>query len=181
MNELSFDDYVEAGRSRRDAGARLAENSVHTSWRLAAEEAIRRLAATGRLFTSDDLHDAVGDPPGHVNSIGSLFLTAARRGEIVADGYRTSARAEAHARPVRLWRGTRQPAETPAKSQTPREPERPASAVHDATAVRRAPTGTWSVADVTVPCVVCRKPAFLRDPEGHPRHRVCTGDDSRAA
>jgi len=94
-------------RSSRDTGANLAENSLHTSWRVAAERVIRRLASSGREFSSDDLHDALGDPPGHRSSIGSLFLTAAKRGEIVAVGYRQSSRPEANARAIRTWQGRR--------------------------------------------------------------------------
>ncbi len=92
-------------RTRRDRGARLAENSAHTSWRLAAEATLRRLAASGREFTTDDVHAAVGSPPGHHNALGGLFIAAARRREIVPTGYRPSARPEANRRAVRTWRG----------------------------------------------------------------------------
>ncbi len=43
----------------RDHGAQLAADSVHTSWRLAAEAVIRRLAARGGVFTSDDVNGAL--------------------------------------------------------------------------------------------------------------------------
>lgn len=96
-------------RAARDVGAQMAADSAHTSWRLAAEAAIRRLAGAGGLFTADDVHNAVGGPPGHVNAVGGLMIGAAKRGIIVADGYRQSSRPEAHARAVRTWRGVRPP------------------------------------------------------------------------
>ncbi len=89
----------------RDHGAQLAADSVHTSWRLAAEAVIRRLAARGGVFTSDDVCEIVGRPPGHGNAVGGLFIAASRRGEIQPAGYRPSQRPEAHARILRCWRG----------------------------------------------------------------------------
>ncbi len=96
---------LEPPRAARDRGAKLAENSVHTGWRLAAEAAIASLAASGRLFTAEDVRDRVGSPPGHHNALGGLFIAAARRREIVAGGYQPSTRTEAHARILRCWRG----------------------------------------------------------------------------
>lgn len=94
-------------QTRRDAGAGLAENSVDTRWRLAAEHAITQLAASGAVFTSDDVHDRIGSPPGHRNAVGGVFIAASKRGEIRPVGYRNSRRPEAHARPVREWVGVR--------------------------------------------------------------------------
>lgn len=100
-HELSlFDD---SGAARRDAGAELAEDAVHTSWRLAAEAAITDLARAGD-FTSDDLHTLVGPPPGHASAVGAVILAAARRKEIVPVGFQITSRPEGHARPVRVWR-----------------------------------------------------------------------------
>lgn len=34
----------------------------------------------------------------------------------------------------------------------------------------------WTSRDVMAPCVICQLPAFCRDPEGRPRHRIdCAG------
>lgn len=96
---------LEPPRAARDRGAKLAENSVHTGWRLAAEATIRRLAARGVVFTSDDVCQIAGRPPGHANAVGGLFIAASRRGEIQPAGYRPSQRPEAHARILRCWRG----------------------------------------------------------------------------
>lgn len=93
------------GAAARDLGADLAANSVHTGWRVAAEAAIDRLAATGRQFTADDVRDRVGGPPGHHNALGGVFIAAARRGQIRPVGYRASDRRQAHRRPIRTWVG----------------------------------------------------------------------------
>lgn len=104
-DEPNLLDALDEGRARRDVGARAAENAAHTIWRVAAECAIDELAADGRDFDADDLHDRVGGPPGHRNAVGSLFLTAARDGKIRHVGYRQSRRPDAHARVIRVWRG----------------------------------------------------------------------------
>jgi hypothetical protein len=96
---------VDDGGAARDLGADRAANSVHTSWRLAAEAAIGRLAATGRVFDAEDVRDRVGGPPGHHNALGGVFIAAARRGQIRPVGYRASGRREAHRRPIREWVG----------------------------------------------------------------------------
>ncbi len=106
-----------APRAERDAGAQLADDASHPWWRAAAKEAIADLAASGRPFTSDDIHARVGAEPSRRAGLGALLLAAARRGEIVPVGFRQSERREAHARNVRVWQGTpaagaRLPAET---------------------------------------------------------------------
>lgn len=103
--DLRQADLFDAGQ-RRDDGAAAAVNAVHTTWRVGAEAALKRLIYSGRPFTADDLHELVPEPPGHHNAVGGLFIGAARRGEIEAVGYRQSDRPEAHRRPVRVWRGT---------------------------------------------------------------------------
>lgn len=104
MTEPSLLDELD-GRQRRDAGAALAGDSVHTSWRLAAEHTIGQLAAAGFNFCADDVTGVVGAAPGHRNALGGLLLAAARRGDIVPVGYRQSGRVEARARALRVWRG----------------------------------------------------------------------------
>ena len=177
---------LEEAKARRDAGAKVAELSVHTSWRLAAEATIVRLARSGVEFTSDDIHEAVGDPPAHHNAIGGLFIAASRRREIEAVGYRQSTRPVANARPVRLWRGTgkdsvssnapRQgvPTEDPGSGDTsPETPRQPGRSQVDQSQTRRRGlrTATWTTAETAAPCVRCGRPAFLRL-DGQPRHRL---------
>lgn len=97
-----FDD---DGRVRAEAGMQTAEHAVDTRWRLAAEVALARLAATGREFDADDLRDIVGPPLGAPSAIGAVFNHASKQKLITHVGWRTSRRPEAHARPLRTWRG----------------------------------------------------------------------------
>jgi hypothetical protein len=62
-------------------------------------EALARLCAAGarESFTAEDVRAVVGDPPNHANSMGGVFLRAARRGVIVGVGWTRSTRREAHA------------------------------------------------------------------------------------
>lgn len=102
--QLTLEDALRA----RDEGARAAENSLFTGWRLWAEHELDRLAESGERFTADDLRAVVGAPPDgeHVNGIGGLFLRASQRGRIESLGFRTSQRPEARGRPLRVWVGT---------------------------------------------------------------------------
>lgn len=94
-----------AGLAERDAGAANALLSTHTSWRLSAEATLADLAARGVDFTAENVTAVCGDPPGHHNAVGGLFIAASKRGEIVAVGYRPASRREAHGRILRVWRG----------------------------------------------------------------------------
>lgn len=97
---------LEEARRRRDEGAEAASLGAHAWARMAGEQALADLARSGREFSSDDVHEAVGSPLGcGPGVIGSLFLMAARRGEIVHTGYVQSRRATSHGRVIKTWRG----------------------------------------------------------------------------
>jgi hypothetical protein len=97
-----------AGEALRDEGARQAIDAADTRGRLAGEQAIHDLAATGRPFTAEDVRDLIGAPLGcRPNVLGGLFLRAAKAGVIEAVGYQPARRAEARSRPLRVWRGRR--------------------------------------------------------------------------
>jgi hypothetical protein len=71
-----------------------------------AMAAIHELACCGGQFTSDDVHDRLGEwTPTHPNSMGSAIHSAVTTGIIVRVGYRQSRRPEAHARVVGIYRG----------------------------------------------------------------------------
>lgn len=94
------------GRADRDQGAQQALDGAHSWSRMAAEAVLRELAASGRPFVADDVRERVGSPLGSsVNTMGALFLNAAREGLIVHRGWRQSTRREAHARALRVWIG----------------------------------------------------------------------------
>lgn len=85
------------------------------TWRTDALEALRKLAASGDEFTSDDLDDLVGVPDGSHganagnNLIGALFAQAHREGWIQTDGRVVPSRLpRRHRSAVRVWRGTPQ-------------------------------------------------------------------------
>jgi len=153
-------------RRLRDRGVETALNAADSRARGAAERALRELAESGRTFTSDDLRERVGAPLAcRQNVLGALFLTAAQSGLIERVGYRQSTRREARGRELKLWRGTgRVPDEPASSSPTPAPAAKPAPAA-----------GVWTAADEPAPCSVCRKPAFMRDPSGRPRHRAACG------
>lgn len=160
---------VEEGRRLRDQGVRTAEHGLDTRWRVAAEAVIAQLAATRQPFTSDHVTARVGPALGSATGgMGAVIRGAATRGLIRAAGYVTSSRPEAHGRPIRQWVGTGKTPE-PAKPRKPPPLPRPAEPAP-------APTGKWTAADTPQPCVRCDKPAFMRGPDGYPRHRAdCTG------
>lgn len=95
------------GRVRADLGANAARNAVHSSWRIAAEATILRLAASGRAFTSEDVRAEVGVMTGRASALGAVIRAAAQAGRIVAVGYQPATRPDAHARVLRVWRGAR--------------------------------------------------------------------------
>jgi hypothetical protein len=99
---------LQEGRQRRDEGMEAAGSTVPgaiaSAWRTAAQDALKRLVATGRAFSADDLVEIAGEPP-RPNMLGPLFAQAARRDEIVAVGYTQGKRPSAHARVQRTWLG----------------------------------------------------------------------------
>lgn len=90
----------------RDAALAAVERGAPAGWLHLAGEAIREVAATGRPFTTDTIWDRVGKPP-EPRAMGAAIRAAMKAGLIEATGgYEQSSRPEAHARPVKVWRGT---------------------------------------------------------------------------
>lgn len=101
---------ISEGRRRRDVGtARVLENSG--DWKDQAAEVVRFVASSLPSFISDDVraHAAlrgVPEPP-NANAWGAAIRSAERRGWVVWTGQvAQSNRPEAHARLVKVWRGT---------------------------------------------------------------------------
>lgn len=100
----------------RDDAMTEADLHAEPSWRLAARQAILRVALnhpTG--FTTDEVWAelADGDTATHEpRALGAQMRAAAKAGEITGtDTYRPSTRADCHMRPVRVWRrGVPEPA-----------------------------------------------------------------------
>ena len=94
------------GERRAQAGMGRAERAaVPEGWTAAADEELRRLAATGEHFTSDVLVGAIGAPETHYNAIGARINAAARKGIIRKVGFTKSSRETGHARTIAVWEG----------------------------------------------------------------------------
>lgn len=91
-----------AGRVEKVRGQAIATNA-HQSDAAKVDAAIRKLAATGREFSSNEargLHGVVGPV------VGARFTAARKAGLIRAVGFTTSTDPGTHAHPVRTWIGT---------------------------------------------------------------------------
>lgn len=89
------------GAALRDAGQAVA-SAAHPDERAKVDAAIRRLAAMGREFSSNDargLHGVTGPV------VGAAFTAARKAGVIRAVGFTTSTDPGTHAHPVRTWIG----------------------------------------------------------------------------
>lgn len=88
------------------------DEPTELDWRQRAWQELRRLAASGRPFTADDLLQIVGhpdkehDPNGRNNSIGAVFQRGSTEKLIVAIGVEQSTQPHRKGGMVRVWRGT---------------------------------------------------------------------------
>lgn len=74
-------------------------------WRATAEEAVLRLAASGRPFCTDDVRDLGVPEPGQPNRWGALLVALHKGGHIVPLSTVTARRRARHAGLNRLWVG----------------------------------------------------------------------------
>ena len=104
MQETMFD--ANLGAILRDDGIGRADEHADREWKDAAYEAVSDLALFCEHFTTDDVHERLGDVHTHdKRAMGAIMLRAARDGLIVAtDRYVASDRAVAHRNPKRVWR-----------------------------------------------------------------------------
>lgn len=87
-----------------EAALDLVESAAPPDWLWSARNLIERLAATGEPFTTDDVWQALPQPP-EPRAIGALIRAAAKAGKIRRVGWRESSRPECHRRPVAMWEG----------------------------------------------------------------------------
>lgn len=85
----------------RDRGQAIA-SAARPSDRAKVDPAIRKLAATGEVFSANDARDLHG-VAGPV--VGAAFTAARKAGLIKSVGFVTSTEARTHAHPVRTWVG----------------------------------------------------------------------------
>ncbi|MDX1965099.1 MAG: hypothetical protein SFX18_18285 [Pirellulales bacterium] len=94
-----------SGERRRDAAHRLLEARRSVYILRGRRALLTALLAGAETVTADDVRAAVELPHGiDPRCLGAVPTPLADAGIIRADGYATSRRAEAHARPMRLWR-----------------------------------------------------------------------------
>jgi hypothetical protein len=88
------------------AGRAQSERGMDSWWSSTAMQAVRAMAATGRVFQAFDLVETCGIPePDHPNRWGALLTRAARNGVIVAVGAAPSRRPTVAGSLTRTWRG----------------------------------------------------------------------------
>lgn len=92
------------GDRLKAGGMAQADVGTDAWWRSTADRAIEHFAASGRVFSSDDVRTLVPDPRSP-RAWGARFHMAATRGRIVPAGFVKSAKAGNRSAPVRLWRG----------------------------------------------------------------------------
>ena len=92
----------------RDAGVEQVIRNTPDDYRSSFRKVLGAMAADGRQFTSEDVTAVVGLPPNNHNTVGALFLGAAKKGIIRKCGYRQSVRPERHAAVIALWEGQQQ-------------------------------------------------------------------------
>jgi hypothetical protein len=86
----------------RDQGIALVTMN-HEEWIASTVEVIRKIAAEGHLFTSDDVLKRV-PPPTHPNAVGAAMRIAKASKVIKATGhYVQSKRPSSHARVIAVW------------------------------------------------------------------------------
>jgi hypothetical protein len=96
----------QAGQLDLFAGRDRAEENTDDWWASTAMQAVRALAATGRVFQAYDLVETYGiAEPDHPNRWGALLTRAARHGLIVAVGAAPSRRPKTAGSLTRTWRG----------------------------------------------------------------------------
>lgn len=100
-------DSLSRGRELRDEGVEtVASRPISEEWREKAKAWIEKRCRLPGPFNADDLRAAIGDPPGHPNVMGSVFLNAVRAGLIERCGERPRLAASAHAQKISLYQGT---------------------------------------------------------------------------
>jgi hypothetical protein len=90
----------------RDYGIAQANESGDQYWRSCFDAGVEHLAASGRVFSTDDLFTLGVPAPDHPNRVGAAISAAMKAETIRPVGYRQSARPSRHAGVVRVWVGS---------------------------------------------------------------------------
>jgi alkylated DNA nucleotide flippase Atl1 len=96
------------GERRKARGIKRVASKTPTYYQQAFERAVRALASSGRMFTSEAVTALVGQPPNHPNAVGAMMNGLASQGVIRKTGNYTKAqRDKRHAGLLAEWEGVR--------------------------------------------------------------------------
>ena len=90
------------GIEAKKAAVKAVRDATDEEWDDRAQQWIIELGR-GRMFTADDLVDAIGLPVGSSNQVGAFFHWLSKAGIITFHGYTTSKRKSNHGRLIREW------------------------------------------------------------------------------
>lgn len=90
----------------------MAWDGATEEWKAAALEELRRLAASGTRFTSEDITAVVGLPSGEIaqhknNAVGTLMGGARKRGEIIEVDWTRSTRPSSNGARLSVYVGAK--------------------------------------------------------------------------
>jgi len=97
-------DLLAAARAGRDEGMARTTEAAGDDEITVLDAAIARMAATGDVFSVNDIRSELDGVRGPL--VGARFSFARRRGLIVPVSYTPSTEPRTHAHPVRTWQGT---------------------------------------------------------------------------
>ena len=90
------------GIEAKKAAVKAVRDATDEEWDWRAQQWIIELGR-GRMFTADDLVDAIGLPVGSSNQVGAFFHWLSKACIITFHGYTTSKRKSNHGRLIREW------------------------------------------------------------------------------
>lgn len=102
---------LSAGEAARDAAIERVTGAADPDWKRSACEAVERLCRLGEDFTTDEVLEICGPPPGDPRAMTIVSAHVRRTGLAEPAGYRKSRHAACHARPKMVYRPRRRQGE----------------------------------------------------------------------
>lgn len=99
---------LDAGRQAAEKAIERAKEAADPTWYQAAVSAVLMCADLGEQFTADDVWGRIPDEcrTKEPRALGAVMRLLVEQGVIESTGgWRESSRPQAHARPMRVWRG----------------------------------------------------------------------------
>lgn len=98
---------MSSAKTARDKAIARVAAATPPTWAAVTRQVVLRLARSGQPFTTDDVWRRVSHPP-EPRALGAVMVALQKAGKIrPRDEWRLSERRECHARPIRVWEGTR--------------------------------------------------------------------------